>query len=229
MDKAGVTTYKLSEVKGTDANMTYDAKVYEVTVTATDDGMGNLVIQVAYDTDDGYAPTFYNTYTPSAVPVKLVGEKVLKGRDKTAGEFKFEVRDSSGALVALGTNDAKGVLTFNEINFSTVGTYTLTISETAGTAANVTYDTAKFQVIVKVSNEDGTLVADVTYPDGGVKFVNTYEQTEEPTEKPTEKPSNPSVPDTGDHSNVSLFMILAVVSLGACVVLVVLLKKKKQE
>ena len=228
VNKAGVTTYKLSEVKGTEANMTYDEKVYEVTVTTTDDGMGKLVTKVAYDTDDGYAPTFYNTYTPNAVPVKLVGEKVLKGRDMTAGEFKFEVRDSSGALVALGTNDAKGVLTFNEIKFSTVGTYTLTISETAGTAANVTYDTTKFQVTVEVTNEDGELVAEVTYPTSGVKFVNTYEKPEEPTVKPTEKPSNPSIPDTGDHSNVSLFMILAVVSLGACVVLVVLLKKKKQ-
>ena len=212
--KAGVTTYKLSEVKGTDANMTYDAKTYEVTVTATDDGLGNLIIKVAYDTDDGYAPTFYNTYTPNAVPVKLVGEKVLKGRDMTAGEFKFEVRDSSGALVALGTNDAKGVLTFNEIKFSAVGTYTLTVSETAGTAANVTYDTTKFQVTVEVTNVDGELVAEVTYPTDGVKFVNTYE--------------NKEVPDTGDHSNVSLFMILAVVSLGACVALVMLLKKKKQ-
>ena len=126
-------------------------------------------------------------------------------------------------------NKVKYWLTFNEIKFSAVGTYTLTVSETAGTAANVTYDTTKFQVTVEVTNADGELVAEVIYPTDGVKFVNTYDKAEEPTVKPTEKPSNPSIPDTGDHSNVSLFMILAVVSLGACIALVVLLKKKKQD
>ena len=82
----------------------------------------------------------------------------------------------------------------------------------------------EIEKVVKVLENDGVII----YPTDGVKFVNTYDKAEEPTVKPTEKPSNPSIPDTGDHSNVSLFMILAVVSLGACIALVVLLKKKKQ-
>ena len=37
------------------------------------------------------------------------------GRSLKANEFTFEMKDSAGTVVATGTNDANGVVTFNQL------------------------------------------------------------------------------------------------------------------
>ena len=61
-DAAGVYTYTMSEVAGDAEGVTYDDATYQVTVTVTDDGSGQLSAAVEYGTEDGSAPIFVNSY-----------------------------------------------------------------------------------------------------------------------------------------------------------------------
>lgn len=61
-DAAGVCTYTMSEVAGDVEGVTYDDATYQVTVTVTDDGSGQLSAAVEYGTEDGSAPVFVNSY-----------------------------------------------------------------------------------------------------------------------------------------------------------------------
>ena len=66
-------------------------------------------------------------------------------------------------VVSTAKNAADGTVTFKEIEFETAGDYTYTITEKAGSEKGVTYDTAKHEVKVKVTdNGAGQLVATVT-------------------------------------------------------------------
>ncbi len=63
----GIYTYELCELNDGQEGVTYDERVYVVTVTVTDDGLGHLSAEVSMDAADG-ALTFTNTYTPPTVP-----------------------------------------------------------------------------------------------------------------------------------------------------------------
>ena len=64
---AGTYTFTVSEVVGDEARVTYDKRVFTVTVEVTDDGSGKLSATVANDAPEG-AMVFVNTYTPPATP-----------------------------------------------------------------------------------------------------------------------------------------------------------------
>lgn len=63
----GTYTYKLRELNDGQEGVTYDERVYVVTVTVNDDGLGHLSAEVSMDAADG-ALTFTNTYTPPVTP-----------------------------------------------------------------------------------------------------------------------------------------------------------------
>ena len=63
----GTYTYELRELNDGQEGVTYDERVYVVTVTVTDDGLGHLSAEVSMDAADG-ALTFTNTYTPPVTP-----------------------------------------------------------------------------------------------------------------------------------------------------------------
>lgn len=65
--KRGTYTYELRELNDGQEGVTYDERVYVVTVTVTDDGLGHLSAEVSMDAADG-ALTFTNTYTPPVTP-----------------------------------------------------------------------------------------------------------------------------------------------------------------
>lgn len=66
-ESAGTYTFTVSEVVGDEARVTYDKRVFTVTVEVTDDGSGKLSATVANDAPEG-AMVFVNTYTPPAPP-----------------------------------------------------------------------------------------------------------------------------------------------------------------
>jgi pilin isopeptide linkage protein len=184
---AGKTyTYRVSEVAGAAAGMSYDRIIYTATVKVSDNNDGTLSTAVTYAKVDGTeggttlaeggVPAFANTYAPSSTSVQLAASKALaNATDKTtlaAGEFNFQVTDASGSSVASGTNDASGNVTFSKIDYAKAGTYTYTISEVvpgeaseAGNVANgITYDTTTYKATVVVSDHAGALQVDsVTY------------------------------------------------------------------
>ncbi len=216
LTEVGTYTYILAETAGTDANVTYDKATYTVTVKVTDDLEGSLKAEVTYDTADGKAPTFQNTYTPSAITVELTGEKKLSGRDMKKEEFKFEVRDDDGNVVATARNDAEGKLAFSAITLEKAGKYVFTVTEVKGGVKGMIYDDTVYEVTVEVVNDNGQLKATVTEPESGLVFENTY------------KNPDPSNPGTGDDMPLLLLVGMMVISGGAVVVLLASRKKRSR-
>ena len=112
--------------------------------------------------------------------------KAYHGGTLKAGQFKFEMRDSSGKVVQTATNDEKGNILFQSIRFkdNEVGTHTYTISEVKGTEENTEYDKMVSTVTVTVTKSDDKLVAKITKIvsangiDGKLKSTNGQADTE---------------------------------------------------
>ena len=63
-------------------------------------------------------------------------------------------------MIATGSNDAKGKVTFSRITYTEPGAHTYTVREVKGTAGGVTYDDQLYTVYTTISdNGDGTLSA----------------------------------------------------------------------
>ena len=112
--------------------------------------------------------------------------KAYQGGTLKAGQFKFEMRDSSGKVVQTATNDEKGNILFQSIKFkeNEVGTHTYTVSEVKGTEENTEYDKMVSTVTVTVTKSDNKLVAKITKIvsangiDGKLKSTNGQADTE---------------------------------------------------
>ena len=114
------------------------------------------------------------SYTPNVV-------KVVDGAGAPAGAtFTFTLMDANGATQTASVTGA-GSASFAPIEFTEAGTYTYTIAENDGGAANWTYDTSIWTLTVVVENVDGQLtVTSSTYTSGGLTsdaaatFTNTW-------------------------------------------------------
>ena len=167
-EETGEYHYTIREKAGTDGTITYDAKELAVVVTVTDED-GQLKAVTEYEGNQ----VFENDYTPKAGGVVLNVEKVLTGRSLEANEFAFELVDEAGDVVQTKTNDATGQIYFDELTYDEIGEYRYTIREKAGADSTVTYDTKEIGVVVRVTDEDGQLVATATY-EGNQVFENHY-------------------------------------------------------
>ena len=112
--------------------------------------------------------------------------KAYHGGTLKAGQFKFEMRDSSGKVVQTATNDEKGNILFQSIKFkeNEVGAHTYTVSEVKGTEENTKYDKMVSTVTVTVTKSADKLVAKITKIvsangiDGKFKSTNGQADTE---------------------------------------------------
>ncbi len=184
-DKAGVYNYTVKEVPGTNTDVDYDAMTINVKVTVTKDANTGLLSASTVMTSSGGEATdandrVFNNFVVPPVPVNVNFTKALAGRTLVAGEFTFEMKDENGVVVATGTNDEHGVVTFNqlpEVKNAQVGKvikYKVTEKVPANKEFGVTYDNMVAEVSVTVSkNADHTLKATVTYPGGDTEFNNT--------------------------------------------------------
>ena len=114
------------------------------------------------------------------VKVNLQITKSLVGRALQDGEFSFELTDSNGAVLQTKTNDATGVVAFDEISFNQPGTYTYQISEVKGSLPRVTYSDKVITATIEVTEKDGAYVASVSYsPDATIEneYVTTTTTT----------------------------------------------------
>ncbi|WP_429947904.1 Spy0128 family protein [Enterococcus sp. DIV1297f] len=168
-EEAGEYHYTIREKAGTDGTITYDAKELAVVVTVTDED-GQLTAVAEYEGNQ----VFENDYTPKDGGMVLNAEKVLTGRTLEANEFSFELVGEAGNLLQTKTNDATGQIYFDELTYDEVGEYRYTIREKADADSTITYDMKEIGVVVKVTDEDGQLVAKATY-DGNAIFENDYQ------------------------------------------------------
>lgn len=170
--QVGTYHYTIKEKDNGLGGVTYEKKEIKATVKVTDDGNGQLVAQVSYDTAN---PTFRNTYLAKETTATLEANKVLTGRELKANEFAFDLIDPDGKVVDTAKNAKDGKISFKELTFKTAGTYTYTIKEQAGALGGVKYDTKVIKATVTVTDDGkGQLHATVAYENNQNTFTNTY-------------------------------------------------------
>ena len=206
-EKPGTYTYTVEEVKGNNEDIIYDGMKATVSITVTRDGEA-LVSTVTNPKD-----TIFNNYVKELKPAKakFVLTKVLAGRQLQDGEFSFVLKDEKGNVVQTVTNDAKGNINFDSINYDKPGVYYYTVEEVKGYEANVVYDSmvAKLKVTVtkSVGDKENLLVAAVVLP-LDTEFNNSYippkspkPQTPPTPTRPPHVPQKPSVVSTTSSVN----------------------------
>lgn len=126
----------------------------------------------------GATVAFVNRYAATGSTAEIVGTKTLNGRLMSPGEFKFELVDEAGGVVATARNDKFGSVNFGSLSYTAPGTYTYTAREVTDGLKDlgVTPVRGSFTITVNVTDKahNGTLVCDVDYPKGGLVFVNSY-------------------------------------------------------
>jgi len=119
-----------------------------------------------------------------SVNIKLNGTKYALGEILPDDYFRFRVRDDAGATVAIGKNNFRGEIDFEEFELNDEGEYTFRITEeTPQHPDDWSIDPAEFRVKVIVSehedeNNDKQLVAEVQYLDGYPTFKDYYKTTD---------------------------------------------------
>ena len=192
--------YLMSEVPGSDSNITYSQDTYLIKYTVTDNGKGELEATPTYlqkgsdgnwqKVDDENSVIFTNTYKAKSVDVTLGVHKQLDGRTWQNGDdFTFTLTAAEGTPTLNGTYTTSVTPTsqsaeFSPITYTKIGTYNYIINETFDetkipgvTAGN------PVTVTVTVTNDDGQLKYDVHYSDSYTdpesnttyaKYINTY-------------------------------------------------------
>lgn len=181
--------YEVTEVKGNLPGVTYDTEKKTFTVTLKDDGNGNLSATTS-NADGQPLFAFKNSYgvepKTSSITDTIQIQKVLEGRTLNKEEFTFlltENVDGEDRIVARGTNDEDGKVTFGDLKYTKPGNYTYTVREQIpegaadGVYEGVTYDKAIYTVTTEVTdNGNGTLkVKHAVKGDEKITFTNKYE------------------------------------------------------
>lgn len=207
---AGVHTYTVREVRGSDTSITYDDTVYTVKITVVQDGSEYREEKVEYlvGTTAVNGIEFKNIYTAKATETQITAEKELVGRALIDGEFEFELYDENGTLLQTKTNVGKNV-TFDKLTLSTAGTHRFTVKEKIGTLAGVTYDRAEYVVTVTVADNGAgqlTVTGKTVTKNGaaasGIKFTNGYIAAATEGEIPVKKILNGKTLEAGEFGFV---------------------------
>ena len=184
----GTYVYKVSEKNaGTTVDgIAYSKNVAEITVMVTPNKKGELSAAVKVTWSEADETEFKNVYTAepveSSVTDKIDVTKSLTGRDLTAGEFSFELReivDKEFKPVETVKNDANGNVTFSPIKYTEIGQHTYTLHEVKGNAGGITYDDTVYTIVTTISdNGKGQLVATHELKDAkdvkSIEFKNAY-------------------------------------------------------
>lgn len=179
----GTYVYRVSEKNaGTTVDgIAYSKNVAEVTVTVTPNKRGELSAAVKVTWSEADETEFKNAYTAepveSSATDKIDVTKSLTGRDLTAGEFSFELREIKGEdsdLIETVKNAADGKVTFSAIKYTEIGQHTYMLREVKGDADGITYDDTIYTIVTTIAdNGKGQLVA--THELKGAKDVKSIE------------------------------------------------------
>lgn len=184
-DKPGTYVYKVSEkYAGTTVHgIAYSKNVAEFTVTVKPNAKGELEASVKKTSGE---TEFKNAYTAnpaeSSVTDQITVTKVLTGRDLTAGEFSFELREVKGEdseLIETVVNTVDGKVTFKPIKYTEIGQHTYTLHEVEGDAGGIAYDNTVYTIVTTIAdNGKGQLVATHELKDAkdvkSIEFKNAY-------------------------------------------------------
>lgn len=184
----GTYVYRVSEKNAgnTVDGIAYSKNVAEVAVTVTPNKRGELSAAVKVTWSEADETEFKNVYTAepveSSVTDKIDVTKSLTGRDLTAGEFSFELREIKGEdseLIETVKNAADGMVTFSAIKYTEIGQHTYKLHEVKGNAGGIDYDDAVYTIVTTIAdNGKGQLVATHELKDAkdvkSIEFKNVY-------------------------------------------------------
>ena len=164
------TTYTIKEVKANDNNLADEGyTVSKITTHATGGSSSEAAnpgsAQVTGEIEDANT-RYYNQYTNqlSADEAELKVEKTVDYPWANGDyEYTFTIAAQNGApapeetTVTVAKDSDDHIASFGTIRFTEAGTYTYTITETAGTNNSIQYDIAPKTVTVKVELVSGVL------------------------------------------------------------------------
>lgn len=200
----GSHMYTVREVEGTAAGVTYDTQEYMIRTQVTDQGNGSLKAEHRLLTleNDEWKPAeqqnirFTNKYEAKGTAVSLEAVKRLTGKDLKDGQFTFQLKDGSGAVIDEAANDKDGVIAFKKLSFDKTGTYRYTISEVNDQQKDIKYDDSEKTVVITVKDGgNGVLEASLEMC-GELVFTNTYQEKD-----PSDNPSDDSGNNGGNGGN----------------------------
>lgn len=198
-------------------------------LTLHDDGEG--ILTVTRNPSDGPLFSFTNTYKVNKLATSITDQvKVnmsLTGRELRDGEFRFELLEGS-RVIATGTNDADGTVTFDKITYTKPGNHLYTVRKVNQGESGITYDDQTYMIHTKITdNGDGTLKAEhqilagigkdnemIPAEENAITFHNSYKTEPKSDTKPKSPASDAKdkVPETGDSSSIVLYLVLAVIA-----------------
>lgn len=188
-DTPGTYVYKVTEVEGDNAGITYSKNVATITITVTDNHQGALVATVGIENN-----VFTNTYASELDYAAGGGLKIAKTfENATMREFSFTVTPKDDASAEKLGIDMAGE-TFTTKPGETIGddnashaevavldaaseakftqadaddTYIYTVKETAGSETGVTYDDTEYTVTITTADDgQGGITVTTTVTDG---------------------------------------------------------------
>ncbi len=195
-DTPGTYVYKVTEVEGDNAGITYSKNVATITITVTDNHQGALVATVSIANN-----VFTNTYASELDYAAGGGLKIAKTfENATMREFSFTVTpkddasaeklgidmagktfttkpgetigDDSASHAEVAVLDAAAEAKFTQADAD--DTYTYTVKETAGSDAGVTYDDTEYTVTITTADDgQGGITVTTTVTDGA-DYTQSY-------------------------------------------------------
>lgn len=250
--------YVLSEKQEeTDANgVLYDTTEYYISVNVSDDGKGQLHVDISNITSTGKMETvtgkklnFRNEYQADVTDgIQITGFKELEGRDMKAEEFEFllyeadEAYEKIGSAIATAKNKKDSSFMFDrELKFEEVGIYYYVVTEKNLGEEGMAYDDTAFGVkIIVTDNELGKLISEVQYLKLGdipeeredIVFQNVYTPNVPAVPKVPNVPNVPEVPaktespKTGDSTNLALWIAVMFVCGGPLITITICRKRE---
>ncbi len=224
LDRVGTYYYAVTEDStGALKGVTYDTSCYLVTIAVSDvEGVLTAVTSVT----DAYGETctieFENSYRAASVSLPLSGKKILNGARLEEGAFSFELYVADEAFTPQDTvfqtvtNDEDGKFAFQDLTFTSAGTYRYVVTEKNAVAIEgMTYDDTVYGITVTVADPgDGQLIIEAMHltADGQtaetILFENSYtapEESEQPGEPDesgeSDEPGEPDDSNETDESN----------------------------
>jgi len=193
---------------------TYSGASYVIAVNV--DVYGDTTVTYPSEYSAANPPLFVNNYRDNTRNVNwsFSGIKQTEGKALAANQFNFAVMQDN-VMIATGTNNASGLITFSAISFTEAGEYRYQVIETSVSGAGWTCDTTEYEInVVVVENIDGSFTITPELLNGEVVFVNVYDTNYRP--------------QTGDSSNLTAIWLLLFASIMIVITLIFLGEQRKR-
>ena len=243
----GVYSYTIKQLKGDNADCTYDTAEYSLTVYITVAKDGTVEATTVLEDKDGNktdTAVFKNTYAPPKPakldpPVKKI-IKVLHGTPPADAAFTFAMIPSQADAPMPEPGEAKkdaatgalykdyvgeGEYEFGWMYFDVddIGkTYVYALKEIPGNTEGFTYDTTNYTMTVVVSVKNREIILDV-------KYTNDSDDSEvEKAVFTNIYDEGEPTPETGDNTRIFLWVLAGVVEIATVFFIIYYMRRQRK-